>query len=309
MMRNAHDTMITRAPKLSVTIIIPAYNEEANITRLTRQVLDEPWNAELYLDRIIIVDDCSTDSTGIIVAGLARDDTRVSAMRHDQRKGKNAGIREGIVASTSDITVILDADILLTPECLTKTIELIGADPSLTAASCVNEPLPARSWRERASRFQALLITELRFLGQDSLLRLWAIRTSAFVGLTLPDDVADDLYIMRWLSWQGYHFALCRDATIFFRTASGLRDFAKQTLRAWRAVKDIDNLIPNHVAPTKGRGPTKRAAARAIRREPFGFLLYVVWRGIVTVTPTTLWLHTIALSKHDVSTSTKDLGG
>jgi glycosyltransferase involved in cell wall biosynthesis len=73
---------------LSVTVVIPAYNEEANIARLARQVLAEPWDATLVLDKLLIVDDCSDDRTREITQRLASEDGRVKVIRHGQRGGK-----------------------------------------------------------------------------------------------------------------------------------------------------------------------------------------------------------------------------
>jgi len=293
----------------SVTIVIPAYNEEANIARLVQQILDEPWGDTLRLDKLIIVDDYSDDKTGEITEELAHDHESVHVIRHTQRGGKNAGLREGMAACTSDIFVNIDADVGLVRGCLIKTIGLLLDNPGLAASSCINDPLPAGTWRERASRFQAVLIAESRRLGAISLLRLYAIRKRAILDLTLPDAVAEDLYIERWLSNNGQHCAVCKNATVHIRSATGLRDFAKQTLRAWKAIEEIDSILPRTAPPDEAIEPivTRRALIRAIKREPLGFLMYAVWRVIVTVTPTTLWSPSVTLSNFNTSTSTKSL--
>lgn len=296
----------TNMKMASVTVVIPAFNEAANIANLTHQVLSELWTKRLYLDKIIIVDDGSDDGTRAITDRLQLEDNRVCVIRHAQRYGKNHGVREGIAASKSHFTAFLDADILLAPGCLTATISLLVNEPSLAAVSCISDPLPARTWRERASRFQAVLITELRRMGQDSLLRVWAIRTPVLADLTLPDDVADDQYIMCWLRHHGYSYALHPDVASYFKPAVGLRDFAKQTVRTRRGVQDIDRIFPP-TPTTNRRRIIRRALAQAVLREPLGFLLYLAWRSIIAVTPTKFWLPSVALSKHSVSTSTKDL--
>jgi len=301
----------TRSSTLSVTVVIPAYNEEANIERLIQQVLDEPWSDSVVLDKLIVVDDCSDDDTPEIIRLLASKHDHLHIIRHEQRSGKNAGIRDGIAACRSDIIAILDADIGLRRGCVTNTVQLLADNSAFAAASCVNEPLQARTWRERASRFQALILTEGRRLGRASLLRVYAIRTVAIRDLVLPDTTHDDLYIPRWLRNHGYRYAVNPQAIAYTRSATGLRDFAKQTLRAWQALDALERVLPiTHPIMVEygGRLLTLRIIVRAIRREPLGFLLYVLWRGIVTATPTTLWLPTVEHTKHDQSASTKDLG-
>lgn len=296
--------------KTSVTIVIPAFNEQSNIAYITRQVLDEPWGDGFALDEVIIVDDCSEDRTQEITADLARADGRVRVIRHAQRGGKNAGMRTGLSASRSPIVVFLDADVRLGAQCVTKMVALLRDNSSLTAASCILEPLSARSWHERASRFQLLLVAELGRLGHGSLARVYSLRTVATSGLALPDTVYDDIYILRWLRNYGYRYALQTDATAYVRAAHGLRDFAKQTIRTWRAAEALDRLLPDKTPPAerRGRGVVARALGRAIAREPMGFVLYTAWRGIVTVTPTKMWLPVIDHSRYDTSISTKEVG-
>lgn len=296
---------------LSVTVVIPAYNEQANIARLVRQVLDEPWTTALSLQNVIVVDDCSDDGTSDVAQQLADEYDRVRVTRHRQRSGKNAGMRTGIAANEADVIVFVDADTSLASGCLTRMVQLLQDDPSLAGASCINAPLPARSWRERASRFQALLIAELRRYGHQSLARVYALRSSAIATLTLPDNIYDDLYIMRWLNNHGQRYAVRPDAVAYIRAATGLRDFAKQTVRTWRAVAALDDVLPRRAATATAPGGAPimlRSVARAAALEPVGFLLYVLWRTIISVTPTSRWLPVVDHTRYDTSESTKDLG-
>ncbi len=297
-------------PNTSVTVIIPAYNEEANIARIVRQVLDEPWDVGQLLERVVMVDDCSSDRTQDIAQSLACSDQRVHVVRHEQRSGKNAGIRLAAAACTSDVLVVVDADVLLTPGCLVETIVLLSCDPSLMAASCIVEPLPAQSWAERASRSQALFVSELKRRGQAYLSALYAIRAPAFGALDVPDGVADDAYITCWLRGHGYPYAIRRDAKAYIRAAVGIRDFAKQTLRGRRGEQATKRAVPD---AESGVHKTRRivilgALWAAFVRDPLGFFLYVAWYAIVLVTPSTIWLPNVSLSTFDSVRSTKDLG-
>lgn len=295
------------AHALSVTVVIPAFNEETNIARLVRQILNEPWSDAVVLNRLIVIDDCSDDRTLEIIQRLASEHERVSFISHTERSGKNAGIRDGIAACTSDVVAILDADVSLQHGCVTETVQLLVDDPSLAAASCVNEPLPARTWREYASRFQALILTEISRIGGGSLLRVYAIKTTLIRDLVLPDTTHDDLYIPRWLHNKGYRYAIQPQAVAYMRSASGLRDFAKQALRAWHAIEALDRVLPNERAYCKGQSVTVRAVLRAVKREPVGFGVYILWRAIIAATPAGLWLPIVDHTKHDTSRSTKIL--
>ena len=92
--------------KQSVSIILPAYNEEACLA----QVLDDIAAAmEPCKDRVdyevIVVDDCSTDSTAQIA-----EEKGVVLLRNEKNLGAGGSRKVGIRHSQKDIIVFMDAD-------------------------------------------------------------------------------------------------------------------------------------------------------------------------------------------------------
>lgn len=90
----------TRNTQHAISIIIPAYNEEASIANVLQGL--EVWRARA---EIIVVDDCSTDRTAQIVAQAG-----FRVIRHRMNKGYGAALKTGIRAATGDIIVMMDAD-------------------------------------------------------------------------------------------------------------------------------------------------------------------------------------------------------
>ena len=84
----------------SISIIIPAYNEQASIGNVLAGLNDWRGQAE-----IIVVDDASTDHTGDIARASG-----VRVIRHPHNKGYGAGLKTGIRAASGDIIVMMDAD-------------------------------------------------------------------------------------------------------------------------------------------------------------------------------------------------------
>lgn len=293
---------------LAVTVLIPAYNEELNVSRAVRQALDEPWGEHARLDAVVVVDDCSGDDTYAIASALAASEPRVSVLRNEQRGGKNAGIRAASRGCRSDVMVVVDADVLVPMGSLYKTVALLANDASLMAASCIVEPLPAQDWTERASRSQALFVSELKRRGQAYLSALCALRSPAFEALDIPDDVADDAYITLWLDAHGYRYAVRRDAMVYIRAAVGLRDFAKQTLRGRSGEKRTKTAVAVGATRKRTSFPTVSAALlAAFVRDPLGFFLYCVWYAVVLATPRRWWLSSVSLSTFETVGSTKRL--
>jgi glycosyltransferase involved in cell wall biosynthesis len=103
-----------------LSIIIPAYNEEATLLGVARRVLEQPHVLEL-----IIVDDCSKDSTGRIAAELAAWEPRVKVIHHTENKGKTEALKTGLAFTTGEIVVVQDADLEYDPSEIGGLIEPI----------------------------------------------------------------------------------------------------------------------------------------------------------------------------------------
>jgi glycosyltransferase involved in cell wall biosynthesis len=97
-------------PNASVSIVVPAYNEERTIGEVLKRV------AALGLaTEILVVDDGSADGTVQLVRSLEGELNGLRLLAQDANRGKGAAVRAGIEASTGDIVVIQDADLEYDP--------------------------------------------------------------------------------------------------------------------------------------------------------------------------------------------------
>jgi glycosyltransferase involved in cell wall biosynthesis len=98
------------AKRLRVSVVLPAFNEEANI----RQAVDEATVAAegLFAEHeVLVVDDGSTDATRPVAEALAERDSRIRVLRHPHHLGYGEALRTGFLACTMDHVFMTDSDL------------------------------------------------------------------------------------------------------------------------------------------------------------------------------------------------------
>lgn len=94
-------------PAPTVTIVVPTYNERANIAPLVAAIEAAmhglPWE-------IVVVDDDSPDGTWAEVARLAAAEPRLRWLRRVGRRGLASAVVEGAMTARGDMIAVIDAD-------------------------------------------------------------------------------------------------------------------------------------------------------------------------------------------------------
>lgn len=117
---------------------MPAYNAVSTIARAIESVLAQTYPTL----ELIVVDDGSSDGTGLTVAGYARRDPRIQSFRNEGTKGVSASRNRGVRAARYDWIAFLDSDDYWLPDKLEAQMQVITADGScglcFTASSFIN---------------------------------------------------------------------------------------------------------------------------------------------------------------------------
>ena len=116
-------------PDRFVTVLIPAYNEEAVIERSIRTVLA---STEVRIE-VIVIDDGSKDRTSEIVRTAFADDPRVRLLTLENG-GKARALNTGLELATGEIVIALDADTQFEPTTIARLARWF-ADPKLGAVA------------------------------------------------------------------------------------------------------------------------------------------------------------------------------
>lgn len=104
-----------------LSIVVPAYNESANlgvlVTRLLSSLPSPGCNCE-----ILIINDGSTDATAETLAGLERLHPQVRAIHFARNFGKEAALAAGMQAATGQAVLFMDADLQHPPELVVQML-------------------------------------------------------------------------------------------------------------------------------------------------------------------------------------------
>ena len=106
----------------TVAVVVPAYNEEKLIAKTITSVPD-------LVDRIIVVNDASTDRTAEIVEEMVKRDSRVYLMEHEVNQGVGGAIVTGYKKARDlemNITVVMAGDAQMDPRDFLNIIEPIA---------------------------------------------------------------------------------------------------------------------------------------------------------------------------------------
>jgi dolichol-phosphate mannosyltransferase len=169
------------AAGLIATVVVPTYNESANLPPLVGRIC-----AALPGVEVVVVDDASKDGTADVARDLAKKFPVRVVERFDER-GLSTAVLRGMEEARTDLCVVMDADLSHPPEAIPKLVQAVqdGADVAVgsryVSGGDIDEWPLFRRFASRAGTLLARPLTSVR----DPMAGFFCLRKSLFAGIPL----------------------------------------------------------------------------------------------------------------------------
>jgi len=232
----------------TITVVIPAHNEEASIRGALDRVLEADYPAERR--HILVVSDASTDRTADIVGEYAG--RGVELLRLERRGGKSAAENAARSHLVGDIVVSADASVRVHPQAL-KLLVASFADRSVGVASGRDVSVARHAKHANAG--------EAGYVGYEMWVRELETRVAGIVGASgclyacrrhlymrlVPEALSRDFAAALMAREAGYRSVAVRDAVCYVPRVASLRAEYRRKVRTitrgWQTLVYMRHLL------------------------------------------------------------------
>lgn len=229
--------------KPTLTIGIPAYNEEANISSLMHSIREQKL-VTASLKEVIIYSDASSDGTLDILTRMKIKFLRVLSGK--KRMGKSYAMNQIIKHTTSDILVLLDGDILIRDKhMIEKLIEPIQVQHADLTSARVKE-FWTKTKFEDILKISMLLKKDIfeSYEGGNNIYtshgRARAFSKKLYTSIRFNENiVAEDAYAYLYAIYNKFTYIFAKNANIHYRLPCTFKDHQKQSVRFIQSYKQL----------------------------------------------------------------------
>lgn len=238
----------------TITIGIPAYNEEANINALLESVLAQQCKG-CRVNEVIVISDNSSDKTNAIVSRMIRIYPHLRLIIGHKRLGKSARLQQLFSLSHSDLFVGFDADIRLNhPRVIETLVAPLLSSPKVGLAALNNQPYSSESWFEKVMNrlFYIWYAARVMVNGGDTIYNhqgmAFATRREVTSSVTFPRNlIADQHYLYIRVKELGYRFVFVASESVRFFSPATVHDFIIQGRRAVEEKQQLIHLMGREI--------------------------------------------------------------
>jgi len=215
---------------LRLSVGIPAYNEEANIGRLLKALLNQELPRWLKLEEVMVVASGCTDRTEDVVRSFEERDKRVKLVVEPERRGQTSAVNLLIRLLKGDVVVFMCADTLPSRRALRELVRPLRSRPDVGAVVGRAVPLnDASTFWGFLAHFQYKWMYRPEFLAVD-FESMSAIRRELL--RPVPEDImVPELYLDALVRRQGYRVVHAPRAVVYAMAPANIRDYMRQKTR------------------------------------------------------------------------------
>lgn len=248
--------------RLSVSVLVCAYNEERNIGRLLDALHSVETDRTFQILEVLVVASGCTDGTVPLVQERQKVDPRIRVIVQPERRGKAAAMKTGLEAVQGDVVLVENADTLPAPGAIANVLRPFQ-NPRVGLV-CTH-PVPMNREKSVTSHLSCLLWDV-----HDEISRLTPKSGEAFafrrIAIPLTEDIEDDdTFLGMYIGSRSVESVYARDAVIYNRAPTNPQDLLRQRLRINRQILGLrgrsgfttSTWTPRHMAAAVGRYLTK----------------------------------------------------
>ncbi len=157
---------------VTLSLVVPLFNESANVLPLARRVFEVFANQPSSLE-LIFVDDGSSDDTWQQTLAARQMDGRVRALRHLKRSGQSAALWTGCLAARGAVLGTLDGDLQNDPADLPSMLSLLEHCDLVCGVRTRRQDSPIRRLSARVARVARRTVLGIDFQDTGCNLRVF----------------------------------------------------------------------------------------------------------------------------------------
>lgn len=290
--------------KHTLTIAIPAHNEQATIGSLLHALLRQVTKSAI-VEKIVVLSDGSKDQTVAIVNNMK--DKRIELIEKHHRLGRAVRQNQIIDGCHSDILVFLDSDITITDRYfIDRLISPIVQNTADMTSSALEEMKPRTFFEEVLD--VSMKLKNVLFQTYKNGNNIYtchgparAIRKKLYRNLHFPVSEGEDMYSYLVCISQNYRFQYVPDAVVKYHLPATISDHCKQSLRYLGAQEQFTHSFHTKLALEELRIPLRVFIIAGFKSVPIVFqyplhilfylsiLIYVKLLSVLRLHPEEMW--------------------
>lgn len=267
--------------KPSVTIAIPAYNEERTIEDVLSALLTQS-KTRFTLDQIIVYSDGCSDTTVERVKKMQKNSSYIRLSEGIERHGKNYQLNRMFQECQSDLLMVLDADIGLSGNDFLDTF-VSAAISDKTSSMFAAHQIPLRPHDLAGKMYYACFLMwdyiRLSVPKKDHMQNFYGAATiyrKQFLrDLHIPDEIKEERMFLYLMAKKRGGFTYVNDASILYWSPHTTADFKKLSERTFGSDEIVFEKIFGNAAKNAATIPRKYkiiGLTKFLRDHPFYFI-------------------------------------